>query len=417
MTELTAVATYGRVQAGARVRVFQWLDRLVPEAQICSYIGTSGNSPRVLLRQPLATLAAERAVRTMWHQKLRRVLLFRQASPFGQGGVESRLLRSAGWGVYDFDDGLPWDGGRRSNPGNVLRSSASKCTRSVQSADRVIAGNDYLADWASQFARDVVVIPSCVDPSLYEMKHDYRLGDPPRLVWIGSQCSEIYVAAIEDALLQLHRRTGARLTVIGDATARFDGPLDAVTDRVPWREGHAEQQLAAFDIGLGPLTDDRFSRGKSAYKLLQYGAAGLPFVASDVGTNGSVTQLLGGRLAARPTEWVDNVVDLLGASADVRHAAGRSARAAVEASFSYDAWASRWLAALELPIPPGGADHPGEEHQVVRRGAAAERDRSAPGSSAVGLPNRGPAYGQDLSPACRRVPSPTGPAALGHLLP
>ena len=263
MGDLTAVATYGRGQAGVRVRIFEWLDRLVPDAAVYSYIGTSVNSPRTLLTRPLATLAAERAVRRLVDQNHRTLLIFRQASPFGHGGLEARLLQSAECGVYDFDDGLPWDSGRRSNLGNLLRSSAAKCMQSVKFADRVIAGNDYLAEWSSQFARDVVVIPSCVDPRIYRVKDNYELSDPPRLVWIGSPMSENYVESIEGALLRLHKRTGARLTIIGDINARVEGALEEMTDRIQWHAGGAEQQLAEFDLGLGPLTDDRFSRGKS----------------------------------------------------------------------------------------------------------------------------------------------------------
>jgi len=349
MSELTAVATYGRGGAGARVRIFEWVERLVPDATVYSYIGTNVNSPKTLLTRPMATLAAERAVRSLVGQKLRTLLVFRQASPFGHGGLEERLLGSAECGVYDFDDGLLWDTGRPSNPGNLLRSSADKCMRSVKRADRVIAGNDYLADWSSQYARDVVVIPSCVEPQIYRVKGDYELGDPPRLVWIGSPSSENYLRAIEGALLAVHGKTGARLTIIGDAGARLEGPLESMTDRVQWHEGRAEQQLAEFDVGLGPLTDDRFSAGKSAYKLLQYGAAGLPFVASPVGTNETVTTALGGRPATDEAEWIDQLTAVLHASAGERRVGGQRAREVVESSYSFDAWQDRWLSALDLP--------------------------------------------------------------------
>jgi hypothetical protein len=161
--------------------------------------------------------------------------------------------------------------------------------------------------------------------------------------------SENYVQSIEAALLRLHRQTGARLTIIGDISARFEGALEAMTDRIQWQAGRAEKQLADFDIGLGPLTDDPFSRGKSAYKLLQYGAAGLPFVASSVGTNSAVTASLGGRLATGETEWVDQAIEILNASTDERRAGGELARQLVAESYSFDSWQDRWLAAVELP--------------------------------------------------------------------
>ncbi len=351
MSDLAAVTTYGRDGAGARVRVFEWVERLVPDATVYSYTGSAHNSPSELLSSPLATLAAERMVRGLVKAKQHRLLVHRQVSPFGRGGLEARLLRSAGLGVYDFDDGLPWDAPDHQFARNMLRSSAAKCTQSVRHADRVIAGNDYLADWSSQFARDVVVIPSCVDPQIYRAKDDYQVSDPPRLVWIGSSSGERYLYSIESALLRLHEEIGARVTIIGDAQATLEGPLEPLIDRVQWHEGRAERQLAAFDVGLGPLTDDRFSRGKSAYKLLQYGAAGLPFVASPVGTNETVTGVLGGRLAADETEWVDQVRDIVSSSASHRRGLGESSRRAVEARYSFDSWRDVWLKALELADP------------------------------------------------------------------
>ena len=385
MSSLTAIATYGRAGAGARVRLFEWIERLVPDAAVHSYVGTAVNSPKTLLSRPVATFRAERVLRSLTVRPAERLFVFRQASPFGHGGLEARPLGSADLGVYDFDDGLPWDGGRRSNPGNLIRSSASKCLQSVRHADRVIAGNDYLAEWSSQYARDVVVIPSCVDPQMYRAKDDYEIGDPPRLVWIGSPSSEIYLGVVEPALLRLHRQTGARLTIIGDASCRLEGPLAAMTDRLQWQERQAEQQLGAFDIGLGPLTDDRFSRGKSAYKLLQYGAAGLPFVASPVGTNDVVTRALGGRLATGTDEWVDQVTDLLRAAPAERRAAGESARDAVVRSYSFDAWSERWLEALGLLERLIEAD-PYEEHHYLQ--AAELQARSGNRRRALSTLNR-----------------------------
>ena len=348
VSELTAVATYGRGGAGARVRVFEWIDHLGLDAEIFSYLGTSENSPRTVLERPVATIKVERELRRLERRSPERLLVFRQASPFGHGGLEGRLLAAAGWGVYDFDDGLAWAAKRRSSLGGLVRSSEEKCLMSLRRADRVIAGNDFLAEWSSGYARDVVTIPSCVQPKEYLEKASYETSDPPRLVWIGSRSGEGYLRRIETALLRVHERTGARLSLIGDASGLFDGPLDEITERVQWYEGRGERELAEYDLGLGPLTDDRVSQGKSAYKLLQYGAAALPFVASPVGTAERVAAALGGSLAASDGEWVDAIVALLEAPADERRRAGRAGRESVETQYSFSSWQSRWLAALDL---------------------------------------------------------------------
>ncbi len=353
MTSITAFVTYGRGGAGARVRVFDWLDRVSPDAAVHPYLGTGDNSPATLLRNPAAAVMAEARVHVLARRTHDRLLLFRQASPFGKGRIETRLLQGANWGVYDFDDGLPWDGGQRARVGRLVRSSAQKCVQSVVAADRVIAGNEYLAEWASQHCHDVVVIPSCIEPGDYVVKEDYEIGNVPRLVWIGSLSGEPYLERIADPLLQLHQKLGARLTIIGDPAGRLSPALEAMTDRLAWQNKVAERQLAAFDVGLAPLTDDRFSRGKSAYKLLQYAAAGVPFVASSVGTNETVATALGGMLATNEAEWVERVTELAETSASSRAVLASRALQVVTAHYSFDAWEGRWRTAMELhPFQP-----------------------------------------------------------------
>jgi glycosyltransferase involved in cell wall biosynthesis len=345
MTELHAITPYGRSGASSRVRVFEWLDRVAPDAHVHAYLGTSNSSARTLLRRPLATLRAERSLRSLLHSRLRIVLLHRRASPFSQGVIEAQLLRRSEWGVYDFDDALQWDR-RRGVVGNAIATAQAKtCIRCVRQADRVIAGNDLLAEWAGQFARDVVVIPSCVDPSLFRCKTTYHMSDSPHLVWVGSASTEKYLQLIAPALREVHRRTGARLTVIG-APHGDVGALRGMTDRIPWHEGTVQRKLADFDIAVAPLTDELYSRGKCAYKILQYAAAGLPVVASPVGANHSVGTAIGGRLAATLEDWTDQMLDLLEAPAVAREHLGAQARTVVEKSYSHTAWRQRWATAV-----------------------------------------------------------------------
>jgi glycosyltransferase involved in cell wall biosynthesis len=346
MNSVVAFTPYGRDGASARVRVLDWLDRLAPDTVVYTYAGTRNNSPRTLASHPVATVQAEVNLRLFARSRHPRILMHRGASPFGWGKLERAIMDSADFSVYDFDDALQWEFAYRRLT-QLFGSNSAKCIRCVERADRVIAGNDVLADWAGQFAREVVVIPSCVDPNQYELKNDYVLSDPPRLVWVGSSSAEKYLSQIGRALLAVHDRTGARLTVIGAPGGRL-GELDRMTDRIPWAVGEPEQLLARFDIGLGPLTDDIYSRGKCAYKVLQYGAAGLPVVASPVGANTSATTSFGGRLAQNTDDWIGQVSALLEATSDERRRIGATARNEVERSFSFQAWSERWATAVGL---------------------------------------------------------------------
>jgi glycosyltransferase involved in cell wall biosynthesis len=339
------VMPHGRTGPSTRVRVFEWLDRIGVPAVVSSYLSHGNSSPSYIARHAVAVLAAEGRLRAIASQGAQRLLLHREASPLSRGELERRLLSSAELAVYDFDDALHWDWGA----GGRLRRLALKAPKvflSVRHANRVIAGSPVLAEWASQHNTDVRVIPSCVSPTAYRQKTEYRLGDPPRLGWIGSAHNERYIELVAPALREVHRRTGARLTLVS-TTQRGLGDLESFIDRVPWSEAAQHTSLAEFDVGIAPLGDDPHTRGKCGYKLLQYAAAGTPVVGSPIGVNREILLRLG-MPAPQDGEWVDAILDLLHRSAEARAGLGRHARAVAQREFSYDAWLPRWKQAVGI---------------------------------------------------------------------
>jgi glycosyltransferase involved in cell wall biosynthesis len=278
----------------------------------------------------------------------RQLLLHKEASPLSRGHLEHQLLSRSEFAVYDFDDALQWDTGE----GGLYRRWAPKAPKALlaaQHADRVIAGSPVLADWASQHNRDVVLVPSCVSPDSYRRKDDYRVGDPPVIGWIGSPSQEPQLLLISPALHEVHRRTGARLMLIGTAQRRLR-ELEHLIDRVVWSEAIQHERLADFDVAVFPLSDDPYSRGKCGYKLLQYGAAGIPAVASPIGVNEQILRELAMPAAVDNDEWVEAVLGLLTAPADERALIGRRAREVTERRYSYDAWLPQWRRAVGLDV-------------------------------------------------------------------
>jgi glycosyltransferase involved in cell wall biosynthesis len=276
----------------------------------------------------------------------RQLLLHKEASPLSRGHLEQQLLSRSEFAVYDFDDALQWDTGE----GALYRRLAPKAPKArmaAQHADRVIAGSPILADWASQHNRDIVLIPSCVSPDSYRRKDDYRIGDPPVIGWIGSPSQESQLELISGALHEIHRRTGARVRLIGTARGGLRG-LENLIDRVVWSEAIQHERLADFDVAIFPLSDDPYSRGKCGYKLLQYGAVGIPAVASPVGVNEQILRELGMPAAVDNDEWVEAVLDLLTAPADKRAVVGCRAREVTERRYSYDAWLPQWRRAVGM---------------------------------------------------------------------
>jgi glycosyltransferase involved in cell wall biosynthesis len=344
-----AVTPYGRGAGSSRVRVFSWLDRTGFSIRPHSYLSRHDADPRGLVRRPGALVRAEAGLRSVASSRPDWLLLHREASPLSRGGLERRLLSCAAFAVYDLDDALYADVGE-GKPWRRAFPKAPKAVAAAQMADRVVAGNAILADWASGVARDVTVVPSCVDVAAYRAKTSYAAADPPRLVWIGSADNEVLLAGIAGPLSELHRRHGTRLTLIG-TTARSLGALETMIDRVPWSESAQHKALARGDVGLMPLDDDPYSRGKCGYKLLQYAAAGLPAVASPVGTNAAILNTLGLPAARNDAEWLDALTTVIELAPADRAALGRRARQKTETHFSYAAWLPRWEQAVGLTEP------------------------------------------------------------------
>jgi glycosyltransferase involved in cell wall biosynthesis len=341
---LHAVTPYGRHAGSSRVRVYEWLDRIGEPAVVSGYVGARDARAGRLLRDPRAVLAAERRLRRLAAARPERLLLHREASPLSRGTLEARLAGGAGFAVYDFDDALQWDTGA----GGGLRRLAPKAPKAlaaVRAADRVVAGNAVLAEWAGRHNADVVVIPSCVDVDAYAPKADYELADPPRIGWIGNADNEAYLAAIGAALEEVHRRTAARLTIVGAPAPRL-GRLEAMIDRIPWSEAAQHAALGSLDIGIAPVPDAPYERGKCGYKLLQYGAAGLPFVASPVGVNRDILAAFELPAVAAGGDWAAAIVALLDRPADERAALGRRMQAVTRRDYSFDAWLPRWRDAM-----------------------------------------------------------------------
>jgi glycosyltransferase involved in cell wall biosynthesis len=275
------------------------------------------------------------------------LLLLRNARRVTRGRREARLLGNAALGVYDIDDGLPWDHGNLPGLGRWWKRPFPRslvAERAACAADRVIVGNDVLADWACGMNRDVRVIPTCVDPTDYVMRTSWAIaGGVPVIGWIGSLATEHYLLDIADALREVHRRTGARLEMIS-SPGSVPPALSDFTTRIPWSPA-STKRIGTWDIGIMPLRDGVYERAKCGYKLLQYGASGVPVIASPVGVNVSLVSEMSGLSPATEPEWVDAITHMLEESADHRGRRASQGRA-VALRYSYGAWESAWQDAV-----------------------------------------------------------------------
>lgn len=240
--------------------------------------------------------------------------------------------------VLDVDDAIWHDGpAAGGHPLARLKRSGYKLRWLAERADHVIAGNDLLAEAIVPHAREVTVIPSLVDVEAIPCRdHDDR--EALVLGWIGSPTTAPYLAEVAPMLSEFARQVApldVELLVVGGPMA----PVPGIRTRVvAWSEASERDALERIDIGLMPLPDTPWTRGKCAYKALQYMAAGIPVVADDVGVSAAVIgDGRAGRVASRRTDWPDALAELA-ASAAQRTRLGTEGRERVRRGFSHERW-------------------------------------------------------------------------------
>lgn len=271
------------------------------------------------------------------------VVVQRQIDPLPGRRLEHAAMRGRAL-VLDVDDAV-WLPEPGSHPLTRLRRSAEKLKWLASRADRVIAGNDYLAEWLSCYARDVRVVPSLVDTGDVAMR-SHREGREFVLGWIGSPSTAAYlrnVAAPVAAFAASHPDVTVRLLAVGGPPPRI---ADVMSEQQPWSEANEAMALQQMDVGLMPLPDNAWTRGKCAYKALQYMAAGVPVVADDVGLTGRVVgDGSSGLLARSPEDW-QHALARLAASVELRSRLGATGRTRVETEYSVKAWDARLAAVI-----------------------------------------------------------------------
>jgi glycosyltransferase involved in cell wall biosynthesis len=184
----------------------------------------------------------------------------------------------------------------------------------------------------------VTVVPSTVSLRRYRPRPDPRRPGPPVIGWTGSHSSVQYLRIVEAPLRRLAERRRFRLVAIGVEDLHMPG-VDI--ECRPWRSATEVEDLWDLDVGIMPLPDEPWARGKCAMKAIQYMGVGIPAVVSPVGANLDVVKSgANGFLAGSQDEWVETLARLL-SDDDLRERFGREARRTVEERFSAEVQAPR----------------------------------------------------------------------------
>jgi glycosyltransferase involved in cell wall biosynthesis len=241
----------------------------------------------------------------------------------GRFTAESWLKRPL---VFDVDDAI-W----LHPPGGEAAAR-----KTAEMATVVIAGNQYIADWFSAFSREVRVLPTAVDTARFRPRSAGKASRDTHFVigWSGTSSGLTYLEAIEVPLRRfLDDHRNALLLVMSDRAPRFSRLDPARVRYESWSEAKETHVLARMDVGLMPLPDNDWTRGKCAFKMLLYMACGVPVIASPVGMNKEILAKSCGLACRRDEEWYDALASLHADRARAMHL-GRLGRMLVEREFS-----------------------------------------------------------------------------------
>ncbi|MDD5222758.1 MAG: glycosyltransferase family 4 protein [bacterium] len=258
------------------------------------------------------------------------VIIKDQLFPYLPWGLE-KFFTPAGKAVgIDLDDAV-----------FLTPGQGRKLEKVLEAAGLVIVGNKYLSEFAARHNRKVFLVPTVVDTERIRARTDWKIRDPRGVVtigWIGLAYNLHYLQDLEEALAELSQKFRIALKVVSSRGVKMRG---VSVDCRRWSLAGEDDEVQGFDIGIMPLRDDEWSRGKCGLKLLQYMAAGVPVVASPVGVNAEIVRDgQNGFWARNRAEWVEKLA-ILCQNEDIRKGFGSRGRETVEKSFSLSAWAPK----------------------------------------------------------------------------
>jgi glycosyltransferase involved in cell wall biosynthesis len=334
MINVLALTRYERLGASSRIRFLQYLPALEREGFAFDvqplldndYVRSLYGGPKV---------GAGNLLHAYWRRfgALRRRLKYdviwleKEALPWLPTWMEIARLQGMPY-VVDYDDA--WF--HRYENHWLSPLLGGKIDAVMQVADTVVAGNPYLARRARQAgAHRVEIVPTAIDLDRYHNLPAAPAGKTLTVGWIGIPLNAHYLTIVEPALRAPAGEGRFSLHVVGAPVP--DALAGIPAQSFPWTEDSEIERIAGFDVGIMPLHDTPWERGKCAYKLLQVMAAGKPVIASPVGANAQVVQHgVNGFLAETPAEWADALRRL--ADPDLRRRMGEEARKIVENQYS-----------------------------------------------------------------------------------
>lgn len=302
---------------GQRFRLEQWEPYLKDENISVDYFAFTDESLRKILYKEGHYAAKSfgmfrSLVRRLGHilksSDYDAVYLYRTASMIGPAWLEKLLSFRKVPIIFDFDDAIFLENTSKANKRFGWAKFSGKTADICRLSTSVVVGNSYLAGYAEKYNDNVYIIPTSIDTTKYKPTQSKQNG---RVIigWTGSSTSQYHLEKFEPVLENIIKDLDVDLRVISDRKPDFK---KLASEWQPWSAEREVEITSQFDIGIMPIPDDDWSRGKCAAKALQYMALEIPAICSDVGANRDViNQGINGFLAETPEEWKDALSKLV----------------------------------------------------------------------------------------------------------
>ncbi|GAB6162752.1 glycosyltransferase family 4 protein [Desulfothermus naphthae] len=268
------------------------------------------------------------------------IWILRELSPIGPPWLEKLVFGLHSKVILDIDDAIFLKDKASSSFIHRYLRDFTKFEDIAKRFSTVVCGNRFLADYFNKLGAKVEVIPTVVSYEKYS-KIKRNPSSHVRIGWIGTPTNRVHFQVVKDVFHKLIKEVNFELIIIG-LNKPLDWNLENIT-YLPWELSKELDYFSLFDIGIMPLLDFEFAKGKCAFKIIQYMAAGIPVIASPIGANVEVIQDgLNGFLAKDDREWILKMKRLI-CDQELREKMGSHGRKTVKNFYSLEKQGRRYV--------------------------------------------------------------------------
>jgi glycosyltransferase involved in cell wall biosynthesis len=333
--KILVLTKYGSLAGSSRYRFYQYLPYLQSQGFDITlaplfdnqYVANVNVGKRKISN--VLPLYFQRLWQSLTYQQYDLLWIEKELLPYLPAWIEKIVVQNIPY-VVDYDD-AQFHGYDQSKVPLVKLILSDKINKVMANAKLVIAGNEYIATTATKAGADrVAIIPTVIDLNRYSAKDLTIKNESFNIGWIGSPSTSIYLESVQPVFKQLAQKYNCKFTLIGSGQLELQDISLEIKD---WSESSEVADIKKLDVGIMPLKNTLWDRGKCGIKLIQYMACSLPVVGSPVGVNQEIIEHgVNGFCATSPNEWTE-YLSILAEDAQLRSVMGAKGRLSVESNY------------------------------------------------------------------------------------